>query len=102
MRKLFLFSTLAVFAILGCSNNDKMPCITCGDYEYNGNWCVSDIYRQCCSIQFLERVGINCEEAGGLRKNSCPAGYDNCESQLGNILYLHSISPNANSITDTW
>jgi len=34
MKKLlFLFSALATFAILGCGNNDDMPCPTCG-YDY--------------------------------------------------------------------
>ena len=35
MRKL-LFTVLAAFAVLGCSNNDDMPCATCG-YGYYEN-----------------------------------------------------------------
>jgi uncharacterized protein (TIGR02145 family) len=35
MRKLFLFPVLAAFAILGCSNNDDMPCVTCGGQPQN-------------------------------------------------------------------
>jgi len=31
MRKLFLFSALAAFAILGCNGSGDMPCVDCGE-----------------------------------------------------------------------
>ncbi|MDR2583088.1 MAG: fibrobacter succinogenes major paralogous domain-containing protein [Fibromonadaceae bacterium] len=49
MRK-FLFTALAVFAILGCSSNDDVPCMTCGDsyntYSSSSSWSSSSVPTQ--------------------------------------------------------
>jgi len=79
MRKLLLFPVL-VAAILGCSNNDDMPCVTCGGYggsPYTGGSCNAADYGSVnINGQIWMKKNWGCYAAGSKCYNNDPA---NCE-----------------------
>ena len=80
MRKLFLFPVL-VAAILGCSNNDDMPCVSCGNQGQNSSSSSSLYPSSSSSSSSLYPSSSSSEYTGG-SCNAADYGSVNINGQI--------------------